>query len=416
MGKNIPLSFNSVKKTDIAIACALMMLAGFLFSRVLLSVGVILFGLNSLWDVHPREWLKNKWWLIGLVWIGMYLLSGLWSEDMQEWGERVSVKLPILLLPISFSVLPAFSQKQIRAFTILAACLYLITIGYSVSFLIADPSYYIEQYRFSKVLPTLASKDYIRYSLSISLFIIWCFSSWRYLGNKLAKWFIGFIIVILSIYIHIIAVKTGVLVLYSFFLIWGLYLSFTKKPIIGIVLITTIFVSAIGAYKYVPTFTQKVDYFRFSWKVLSRGEYNSNFSDIGRVVSYDITRKVLPEYIWAGAGAGDIQLAMNKGYDKWYPKVEDEKRLKPHNQFMIVALGCGIPMMLVFAVWVFYPLAWMKRTREGFFMFAVWCVMFIPLMVEPFLELQFGVYVYLFYMLLHKHHARTNVRLSKAES
>lgn len=390
-------------KTNIAIACALAMLAGFLMSRVLLSFATVMFGLNALWGIHPKNWLKNKWWLLGLVWVGIYIISGLWSDNMAEYNERVSVKLPVLLLPLAFSLLPPFTAKQLRIFTIGGAMLFIISLGYSVYFLLSDPGYYIEQYKFSKVMPTMAGHDYIRFSLSLALFIIWCFAVWPKLDSRPAKWFVGFVIFLLTIYVHVIAVKTGILVLYAFVFTWGLYITITRRRVLGLVLIVLLVASSVAAYKYVPTFGNKIDYFRYSMKMLKEGNYDSDYSDIGRLVSYDIALKLLKEYPIAGTGIGDLHDVMRTGYDKWYPKVPEVQRLKPHNQFLIVGLGCGIPALVVFVWWVFYPLKWVRRGRDGFFFFVMWLLMFIPLMVEPFLELQFGVYVYLFFLLWLAH-------------
>lgn len=406
MGKNSSLNYKAEIKTNIAIVCALVMLIGFLTSRAVLSIGTIAFGVNALIGIHPKEWLKSKWWLLGLVWVGFYAISGLWSDNMLQWSERVEVKLPILLLPLAFTFLPQFSLRQIRVFTAVAALIYLGSMCYSLYFLLSDPSYYIEQYRFSKVLPTLAGEDYIRYSLSISLFIIWCIYILKHFRNKLMIWFIRMVIVVLCIYVHVVAVKTGLLVLYLFVFLYSVYMVFSRKPFVGLVIVLMIFVSAISAYKYVPTFEQKVDYFKYSWEVFEQGHYDSDYSDIGRLVSYDIALKLLPNYAAIGTGMGDMHDVMRAGYKQYYPSVPEFQQLKPHNQFLVVALGCGVPAMLIFLMWILFPLKWVKRNRNGFFMFAIWFLMFVPLMVEPFLELQFGVYVYLFYILWMAHAAK----------
>lgn len=399
MGKSISLNYKAETKNNIAVVCALAMLVGFLLSRAVLSVSIIAFGINALIGVHPKHWVKNKWWLLGVAWVAIYFISGLWTANFSEWNERVSVKLPVLLLPLAFGLLSPFTEKQLRVFTVGGALLFLASTCYSLSFLFADPDYYIEQYRFSKVMPTLANHDYIRYSLSISLFVIWCFYFLPHIANKAAKWLVRITVAILCIYIHIVAVKTGILVLYLFVSIWAIYIAFKRKLVTGLGIMLFIVLAAVSAYKYVPTFQQKVDYFRYSWKVFSEGRYDSDYSDIGRLVSYDVALKMLPAYAVYGTGIGDMHDAMRSGYRAYYPYVADDLQLKPHNQFLIVALGCGIPAMLLFLVWVCYPLKLVSKTRDGFFLFAVWFVMLVPLMVEPFLELQLGVYVYLFFLL-----------------
>lgn len=400
MSTNISFKNKDSLKTNLTVLCGLTMLAGFLFSRAMLSLSVIVLGFSViLLSGHPKKWFKDKWWLLGVVWIALYVISGLWSDNMYAWNGPVSVKLPILLLPLAFSFIPPLSDRQMQFFTILASIMFLITIGYSVSFLIIDGEYYIEQYRFSKVLPTLAQHDYIRYSLSLSLFAIWCICVWDRLTANWQKWYIGIIIGVLFVYIHIIAVKTGVLVIYSFFFLWGVYYAFSKRRLLGIGLIVLMVCTALGAYKYVLTFQNKVDYFRYTWKVFNEGNISSDYSDIGRLISYDVAIDKIKEHPLLGTGMGDMHDVMREGYKEKYPNVPANSRLRPHNQFMVVALGCGIPAMLLFLIWVIYPVKWVTRDRRGFFYFAVWLLMFIPLMVEPFLELQFGVYVYLFYLL-----------------
>lgn len=400
------LNFKSVTKSDIAIICAAAMLVGFLTSRVLLSAATVAFGVNALIGTKPSDWFKNKWWVVGLIWVGIYVISGLWSNNIPQWSERVSVKLPIVILPLAFAMLPRFSVRQLRFFTISCAIIFFCSMLYSLSFLLADPAYYIDQYRVSKVLPTPAEHDYIRYSLSIALFIVWCIYILKYFKKSAVKWFIRVTIILLSLYIHVIAVKTGILVLYLFVFMYALYYTFSRKPFTGLIILALIILSPVVAYKYIPTFEQKIDYFEYSWKVFGEGRYDSDYSDIGRLVSYDIALKLLPDYWVAGTGMGDMHDVMRTGYQKWHPNVPEYQQLKPHNQFLIVALGCGIPALFVFIFWIFYPLKWVRKSRDGFFMFAFWVLMFVPLMVEPFLELQFGIYLYLFYILLMAHSVR----------
>jgi O-antigen ligase len=94
---------------------------------------------------------------------------------------------------------------------------------------------------------------------------------------------------------------------------------------------------------------------------------------------------------------------MTKGFHKWNPDLPEQSVILPHNQFLTVALGCGIPAMVIFIIWVFMPLAALKKNRQGFFFFMVWFLLFLQLMIEPVLEVQFGVFVILFFLLLQKH-------------
>lgn len=392
------------------------MVVGFLLSRAVLSIGVILFGINALWDVNPKHWFRNRWWLWGVAWIACYALSGLWSDNMSSWSYGLTVKLPILLLPLSFSFVPKFTAKQLSMLTMGIAIMLYGSVAYSMYYLLSDIDYYIEQYRIAKVMPMLGHEDHIRYSLFNSLFVVWCIFILSKVDSKLMKRFTVFTVVFFMLYIHVLAVKTGIVILYLFILGWGLYLALSRRNFLGIGLIILMAVIAYKAYDYIPTYAKKVDYFVYSMRVLNEGRFDSNYSDIGRLISYDIAINKLREAPITGYGLGDVEQIMAEGYRTMYPNVPDWQKLKPHNQLLMVAMACGIVLTLIFIIWAFYPLKWVKKSRDGFFMFVIWFVMWVPLMVEPTLEIQLGIFVYLIFMLLLAHNIRGGITVVESKS
>ena len=121
MSKSNFLNHKLLSKSNIAIIISLCMILGFLVSRPINALGTILFGVNALRGVNPKKWLREKWWLLGLAWVGMYALTYFWSKDMHSWHERLDTKLPFLLLPFAFAYRPQFSIKQLKIWTGVAA-------------------------------------------------------------------------------------------------------------------------------------------------------------------------------------------------------------------------------------------------------------------------------------------------------
>src|SRR5690606_12719041 len=119
----------------------------------------------------------------------------------------------------------------------------------------------------------------------------------------------------------------------------------------------------------VPTLRNRMDHTKYTIQMFREGNMSGDYSDIGRYMSYDIALKLIKQHPLKGVGAGNILDTMKGGYDKWYPHVPDEQRLIPHNQFLTIGVACGIPAMLLFIAWVFYPLLEIKRNRSGFFFF-----------------------------------------------
>lgn len=380
--------------------CIVLMVVGYFFSRALLSISMISIGAISLWMVHPKEWLRQRWWLLGVLWVAMYALSFFWTNNTDYWSARVEVKLPIVLLPLAFSLLPSFSAVQLKRFTFFVTICLLIGTGYSLWYLLVNADF-VKQYGYSKVLPTIAHNDHIRYSLFVTLFIIWSFTLWSYY-TRLQKWLMGAVVLLLTAFLHVLAVRTGLLALYLFFFVGALHIVFNKNRLVGVSLIVSIVLLGVLGYRYVPTLRNKVGYVMYSYEMLKSGNHTGNYSDIGRLLSYDIALKKAQEHPLVGVGVGDMMEVMNDGYNQWYPYVEQQYRLIPHNQFLTVLLGTGIIGLLLFCVWILMPLGLLKR-KGSFFLLATWLVLMPMLLVEPALEVQIGVFVFLIFLLLQRH-------------
>ena len=239
--------------------------------------------------------------------------------------------------------------------------------------------------------------------MAIVIFIIWGVYVWPQLQSTLLRRVTVVFLAVLVIFIHILAAKTGILSLYIFFLGYGTYLLFTRKRLVGLILVLAIPLSVMVASRFIPTFRERVNYVFYSYVMLKQGDKSGNYGDIARLMSYKLAARIISEHPVTGVGTGDMKREMDKKYQEMYPDVPEYGRLLPHNQALIVGLGCGIPAMLVFLVWVFMPLVSLRRDRQSFFFFIVWLILFIQLMIEPVLEVQFGVFVYAFFLLMQWH-------------
>ena len=394
-----------------------MMLAGLLVSRLFLSIGMILFGINALWNISPKKWFRNTWWLLGAAWVAAYALSWFWSEQKDTWESLLQVKLPILLLPVAFAHVPQFSRKQLEILTVCTALMLLGGVAFSLWFLVKDYAHYVKEYQLSHLLPTLVYKDYISFSLTCSLFIMWCVCFFPRITTVRTRWFLGCAIIVIAVFIHILASKSGLIALYLFIISWSVYNVFTKKSIAGFAVLAATPVVLIAAISYIPTLHERKAHIIYSYYVFKANDRESaaHLGDLSRITSYQIALRLIKANPLIGVGTGDMLTEMDKGYAQWYPYITDEtNKLIPHNQFLTVALGCGIPASVIFIMWVLTPLFWLKRNRESFFFFVAWLILFIQLMIEPFLEGQFGVFIYMFFLLLFSHSLKAGGKTTAA--
>ena len=80
-------------------ACGLI-LVGLISYRALMSIGMITLGVRAVLSLRPKEniqhLLQNKALLALLGIFFLYVVSGLWSENLYYWLDRVRMKLPFL--------------------------------------------------------------------------------------------------------------------------------------------------------------------------------------------------------------------------------------------------------------------------------------------------------------------------------
>ena len=367
-------------------------------ARFLASLSTIALGAVVLWNIHPRNWLKQKWWLFGLAWVVIYGLSAFWSTNTEEWFAHLQVKFPFLFLPLAFAFLPPFNNKQLTFFTWCLIALMCIGAIYSLSFLWRMPADLIDAYKYAHVIPTPVYNDHIAFSSLVALTIAWAIFYRPYLNKGWPRWLLTGLAVFLAIYLHVLAAKTGLISLYIFLAGLVVY-NIRRSPAKGLIMLLIIVFGIAAAFTFLPTLRERAGYTMVTWRSYIMGERNGIYSDMGRIISYDIAAKSIVSHPLIGVGAGDVMDEMKAGYAKWYPEVPEAAQLWPHNQFLTCALAIGIPGAILFALWIIAPLRRVKRNRAGFYFILIWLMLLVPLMVDVFLEVQFGVAVFLIFLL-----------------
>jgi len=384
------------------------MIAGMMWSRALLSVSIVVAFANAL---HPaslcgfwQDWRKNKFSLACFLFFMAYVLSGFWSIDKGQWWASVTNKLPFAVLPFAMLALPLQKEQTQRLVVAFLLLTQLIVITYSTWAFVSNVDYYIHAYNISHSLPTTKYDDHIRFSLSLvaSLVILlyYLFENKTVFHRKNEQWLLGIVGVVFILYLHLLAAKTGLIALYVALLSFSVYWFVQKKNVRKIMpfIWALVIVLPLLLYFLTPTFKKKIDYVGYEFRnTMQTDSLNYNLSDAGRLLSYKMALKVWQQHKWLGTGAGDIKTAMADAYQEYHPEVPAANRLIPHNQFFfsLVALGIVLGMSLLILCWCSFfgpcsPMFYGKITSV---------IMIMAMLAEAMLEIQFGVFIFLFFLL-----------------
>lgn len=384
-------------RENAAIVLTFAFVAGFLGARAILSIATLLLGLNALRGTSPRDWLRHKGWLLGVLWVAIYAVSFFWSENKGEWGERVQVKLPLLLLPLAMAYPLSFSRKQ-TGVLMSGVCLLLLSgIAFSLSFFVRDAAEIAERYGSSFTFRTPAYNCHICFSAFLAASVFWIIAQWPRLPRA-ARWLTGISAFIFVVYLHILAAKTGLVMLYgvgAFFLIRALYRRRFAR--VGLI-VGGMAALLIVAWLALPTFRARVGYVRWSMMEYNSGRLSAHYSDPGRLYSYKVAWAQIQKSPFAGYGAGDLMAAMDAGYERLFPEIAPENRLVPHNQFLASGVAVGIPATLALLLWwLAIPAAALHRPQR-FYNVSIWALVSILLFIDPAFEVQYGMAVFLFFL------------------
>ena len=375
--------------------------------RVLPSIGMAGIALSGLVysAVYRRVAHWSLWPVFGSLFLVflVHLLQGFNTEtaSMGEYGRDVVLQLPFLALPLGFWLLPALPGRYLRwLWLLLIGMTVLAATGATVNYLLHAREIN-ESYLHSKVMPT--EPDHIRFSLIITLAIVAgalllvhdaVRAVWR-------RWIVG-AIVVLALFLHLLAVRSGEMTFYALGGLAILWLVLRKRQwkqagALALVLVLL----PVFSFVAFPTFRNKVyntqeDVGKVKQTNSSEGK---NFSIAARVYSYKAAFAVWQDNKLIGVGKPDLEGEMAKRYAVLYPEMGAKFYVQPHNQYLYNLAAYGALGLLVFLAGLFYP-AWWARRKHAPLLLAQYVSIALSFLVEYTLETQIGLAFVVFFLLL----------------
>lgn len=402
----------------------LLVLAGFMFSPALQSVGVVIIFLHPFLNGDAGKILpafrENKvLWFLPIYYI-LTFISVLYTSNYNAfWQQNALLKLPLLLIPIGLSTGGSLDKKLlIRISYFFTALVWLVATSTFIHYLLNFDDINA-QIQHSKPIPvftgtnTVISHIYFGILLAFATFVSFYFSWIEKPGNKILLMIGRFVFFTCFIYMHSIVARTGMLAFYAsvfIIIIWLMWrarkflLGFSILSGIGLILASSIF--------FVPSLSNRLANTKKDISQYTEGKEINHYSISMRIESYKTAWKVYKKAPIFGVGPADIKEEMLAQYEADKTPLNIENRKLPHNQFLQTLTMLGIPgflsLLSIFLI-PFYQrkqLFFEQHFNLIFLSFLLIC--FFSFQVESVLERQLGVTFFaLFYILL----SSKNIRL-----
>jgi O-antigen ligase len=396
-------------------------LVGMLAGNALMSIGhiaLLVIGLlTGNWQEAASRFRREPLWL-GLVAVFLvYVFGGIGGGDTGYWLDKLRVKLPFLALPLAFALLPDLPSRAVRD----------LLLGYVLMMVLAsagvwlhyalDPAIRGAGYVQGITMPTPV--NHIRFSLmgaTALALCLWMAEKPIETGGQLRGWldkraFLLGLAAFLLVFLHVLAVRSGLLAAYLVLLTTGLsWIVRRRKFLPGLAALLLAASLLWAGYQFIPTLKNRISYARYDMEQFMRGEVNPGLSDAKRIGSIQAGWQLFLDKPATGQGWGHLRPALKSWYAGHYPDLEASVPL-PHNQFVLVAATSGLPGLLVFSVAVLLPLIAAIRSGQGGII-GIQCILLSSMLTEATLETQLGVCLYLvFTLLLHRYGMPDNAQL-----
>ncbi|MVN76680.1 hypothetical protein GO988_10145 [Hymenobacter sp. HMF4947] len=389
--------------------CVLLIIGLFVaeWVRILPSVGVAgLFLTSTIYAYKHPDAVRNRQYLpyLSLTGVfGLHIFSALARGSLSDSLVRQDLVLqsPFLLLPIAFSLLPNWliRYKQCLWLLLIGCCLF-SALGATINYLLHSQQ--IEKiYLQSKVMPT--EPDHIRFSLLISIAVIVGLVMLIREGDSLSflkRVLIPIAIILLFLFQHLLAVRSGLVSMYVAGMAWigwlGIQMRYWKAVL---TILTSAFLLAGISLLFFPTLQNKIINTRSDTEQIAIVQSANNYSVTARVYSYEVASVIIRQHPWLGVGKIGLANKMAIEYSYMFPEIESDRYVLPHNQFIYNLAAYGIIGLIIFLISFYYPVLYALRRGKILFLL-IYLIVSLSFLVEYTLESHIGLLISIFFALL----------------
>lgn len=384
-------------KTILYISC--LFLVSIVYSKFLLSICMILFfSLAIYYSVQSKDTLKpyitrQYIALLSLLFFAI-LFSGIHSSDTNEWMHHVQLKLPYLILPFSMWVFRAsFIKYYIVLHQAFIIVVFISVIPVFINILTDYPAH-LKSLGLGQSAETPV--DHIKYSIFLAFA---CLSSLGSLIQKnktltlpIPNWFFVIASLTMFILLHLLAVRSGLVLFYTSFLIMSIIIVVRLKKYIWLTAVFFFLVaSPVIMYKTIPSIEAKIGYMRYDIDQYLKGG-GSQYSDSERWVSIQSGITLFKKNPVFGTGIGDLLEETNSLMED---KLTYRPNKFPHNQFIFFLSGTGLFGFILFMLSFFLPWRLFPTANLYFILLAV--LILLSFLVENTLERSYSTAFFCFF-------------------
>jgi hypothetical protein len=207
------------------------------------------------------------------------------------------------------------------------------------------------------------------------------------------------IISVFIIYLHVLAVRTGLLCFYAGVIGFIIWLTWNRQNKIKyFLLIFLLLLLPVISWFIFPTFKNRISYLKYDLSFIQNANYRQGSNDGNRLLSIKAGWYLQNKHPLTGTGFGDLEKETNMWYDAHYPQMAATDKILPSSEWMIYGAGNGWPGFGLFTFVMLIPF-FVKNLRNNITWWLLNISMVLSYLFDIGLEVQYGVFTHAFILL-----------------
>ncbi|MBF9221627.1 O-antigen ligase family protein [Hymenobacter ruricola] len=324
------------------------------------------------------------------------LLSSVYTSEWAVWRHEVFRSLPWVGVPLAFAAaVPLASGQRLAVgalFVLGTAAVGLLTLGQYL----LHPEAANEAIRIGQNMQAVTRVFHISFGLMLAQAFFWGLLLRRHAlaGPWLRRALLAAAVVAVVV-LHVLAYRTGLLVLYAGLLAYAGWLLTRRNLALGLGLVLVLGAAPWLAYQALPSVQKRVGATVWDVQQFQLKHDINNYSLARRLAAIETAGHVISENWLVGVGPADTHAAMLRQY-AWHDYgLQLKNRVEVHNQYLEALMGGGLIGLGLWLAVLLWPLtrAWGRRNPAiCFFILTQATVM----MVVDTLSLQIGLNLFVF--------------------
>ncbi|WP_081910749.1 O-antigen ligase family protein [Hymenobacter sp. APR13] len=326
-----------------------------------------------------------------------WLLSVVYTSETDIWRHEVYRKLPLVIVPLAFAVAVPLSLRQRFGVGLLFVGLgTLLALGTLGRYLL-DPETANYEISIGHNVPAITGVFHIHFSIMLALAFFFALLMRRSgLALPVVRKALLACSAILFVVMHVLAYRTGLMVLYGMLLLdVGLLIALQRRYVLGALLLLALVGVPLVTYYTLEPIQQRVNVTLDDLDQYRTGRDINDYSLAKRFAAWKTATVIIGQHPVAGVAPADVDAAMLDQYSYQDYGLLPKNWVMTHNQYLEALVGGGIIGLVLWLFVLFGPFL-QPAIRQNAYVVHFLLMMGIANLVDSLLQMQIGFSMFVF--------------------